>query len=148
MTAAPEPTSVTARDIIDVSTSLADLLEKETHALRAMRVTEAERFSGEKMRLTSLYRTACAELEAGRLVLLNLAEALRQELIIAVARLTKAAAENERALRAGRAAVERVIAAIASAISEQRSQSLAYGRPRLAPPRLKPTSGVAFDRRL
>lgn len=142
------PAPLTARDLIEVSTSLADLLERETAALLAMRMSEAVRFGNEKARLARLYRAISEELQAGRLVLLNLAETLRLELIAAAARLANAAAANERALRAGRAAVERVIAAIAGAIADQRSQVLAYGRPRFTPARIRSVPGVAVDRRL
>jgi hypothetical protein len=74
--------------------------------------------------------------------------AQRAQIAAAATRLAAAAAENERALRAGRAAVERVIAAIADAVVAGERRVRAYAPPRHAPGRLTGIGGIAVDRRL
>lgn len=137
-----------APELITVSNALADLLERETASLAAMRVQDAIALKDEKARLTRRYRAHLEELRAGRFALPGAAALIRSELVAVATRLASAAVENERALRAGRAAVERVIATIADAVARDRKRVIAYVPPRHAPARMRPLAGVAVDRRL
>ncbi|MGE5200586.1 MAG: hypothetical protein ACM3O6_00855 [Acidobacteriota bacterium] len=145
---APATTPCSAPDLIAVSGALADLLERETAELAAMRLDAAARLKDEKTRLARRYRAQLEELRAGRIALGDAPESLRAEIAASATRLAAAAAENERALRAGRAAVERVIAAIANAVVAGERRVRAYAPPRHAPGRLSGIGGLAVDRRL
>jgi hypothetical protein len=137
-----------APDLISISTALADLLDRETSALSAMKVNEATALKDEKARLTRRYRAHLEELRAGRATLPAVASPARGQLTAVATRLADAAIDNERALRAGRAAVERVVAAIADAVALNQKRLAAYAPPRHAPSRPRPLAGVAIDRRL
>ena len=69
-------------------------------------------------------------------------------MLTVAARLAGIAAENERALRAGRAAIERVVAAIAEAVTSNQKRVASYCPPRHSPQRARAIAGVAIDRRL
>jgi hypothetical protein len=144
----PRMLASSAPDLIALSTKLAELLERETAALIAMRVQEAAAFAEEKMRLTRRYRATIEELRAGRTTLRETAAPLRIELMAVATRLADAARENERALRAGRAAVQSVVAAIAEAIKSNERSTQAYRPPRQPPVKPRLVAGVAVDRRL
>jgi len=144
----PRALPCTAPELISISTALADLLDRETFALTAMKVKEATALKDEKARLTRRYRAHLEELRAGRAVLPPQASLARGELTAVATRLANAAVDNERALRAGRAAVERVVAAIAEAMTSNQRRLSAYAPPRHAPARPRPLAGIAVDRRL
>lgn len=135
-------------DLITVSNALADLLEQETAALTAMRLKDAAKFKDEKARLTRRYRAQIEEIRAKRTALPAAQSPEHVELLTVATRLAGVATENERALRAGRAAVERVVAAIADAVTSNQKRLAGYGPPRHAPPRPLAMAGVAVDRRL
>ena len=146
--AATPAIATTAPELIAVSGALASLLERETAELAAMRLSAAERLKGEKARLTRRYRAQLEALRSGKITLRETPPALRAEIASVSARLAAAAADNERALRAGRAAVERVVAAIAKAVVAGTRQARAYAPQRHSPARLDGIGGVAVDRRL
>ena len=137
-----------APDLIAVSNALADLLEQETAALATMRLKDATALKDEKARLTRHYRAQLEELRAKRTMLPAPQSPAHVQLLTVATRLAGVAAENERALRAGRAAVERVVAAIAEAVTSNQRRVASYGPPRHAPPRPRSVAGVAIDRRL
>ena len=56
--------------------------------------------------------------------------------------------QNERVLKAATIATDRVVAAIADAVREQRSCGVGYGMRRQAPRTRAPASGIAVDRKL
>ena len=135
-------------DLASMTDDLAGLLTRETRALEAMRIKDAVALKDDKARLTRRYRAALEELRAGRISLREIKEEERHRLTEAAARLGRVVADNERALRAGRAAVERVVAAIARAVKAKECRGLAYAPPRHAPARQPSLGGIAFDRRL
>jgi hypothetical protein len=141
-------TPCSAPDLIAVQNALADLLEQETAALSTMRLKEATTLKDEKARLTRRYRAQLEEVRAKRTALPAARSAEHIALLTAATRLAGVAAENERALRAGRAAVERVVVAIADAVNSNQKRLASYGPPRHAPVRPRPIGGVAVDRRL
>lgn len=144
----PRLLASSAPELLELSTKLADLLERETVALTAMRLQEAAAFAEEKMRLTRRYRATIEELRAGRTTLRETAAPLRVELLAVATRLANAAQANERALRAGRAAVQCVVAAIADAVKANERSTQAYRAPRQPAMRPRLVAGVAVDRRL
>ena len=137
-----------APGLIAVSNALADLLERETAALAAMRLKDATALKDEKARLTRHYRAQLEEVRAKRMALPAPRSREHVELLTVATRLAGVAAENERALRAGRAAVERVVAAIAEAVTANQKRLSSYAPPRHAPRRPRAIGGVAVDRRL
>ena len=137
-----------APGLIAVSGALADLLERETAALAAMRLKEAAALKDEKARLTRHYRAGLEELRAQRTPRPVPGSPEHIELMTVATRLAGVAAENERALRAGRAAIERVVAAIAEAVGANQKRLASYAPPRHAPARPRAIAGVAVDRRL
>jgi dTDP-4-amino-4,6-dideoxygalactose transaminase len=137
-----------APDLIAVQNALADLMQEETAALAAMRLKDATRLKDEKARLTRRYRAQLEELRAKRTALPAAQSPEHLALLTAATRLADVAAENERALRAGRAAVERVVAAIAEAVTSNQKRVASYAPPRYAPMRPPAIAGVAIDRRL
>jgi len=149
LTRRPEPAQpCSGADLLAMTEGLSHLLERETRALAAMRIQDAASLKDEKARLTLRYRAALEELRAGRATLTEIAEPERRQLMAAAMRLADVVKENVGALRAGRAAVERVVAALARAVSSRERSIAGYVRPRHAPARLRPTGGVAVDRRL
>jgi hypothetical protein len=145
---AQQKTPCSTPDLIAVQNALADLLERETEALTTMRLKDAAALKDEKARLTRRYRAQLEELRAKRTKLPAPQSREHVELLTVAARLAGVATENERALRAGRAAVERVVAAIAEAVTSNQKRLASYGPPRNAPPRARAIAGVAIDRRL
>lgn len=148
MTVLAQQVPCSAPDLIAVQTALADLLEQETAALAAMHLTDATKLKDEKARLTRRYRAQLEELRAKCTALPAPQSPEHLELLSAATRLASVAAANERALRVGRAAVERVVAAIADAVSANQRRLASYSPPRHAPARLRPVGGIAVDRRL
>ena len=145
---APQPTPCSAPELIAVQNALADLLERETAALSAMRFNDAIKLKDDKARLTRRYRAQLEEVRAKRTALPAAQSPDHIALLGAATRLAGIAAANERALRAGRAAVERVVAAIAEAVTSNQKRLASYGPPRHAPVRPRAVSGMAIDRRL
>jgi hypothetical protein len=133
---------------VSMTDDLAGLLSRETQALEAMRINDAVALRDDKARLTRRYRAAIEELRAGRVSLREITQEERRRLSEAATRLGRVVTDNERALRAGRAAVERVVAAIARAVNAKERRSIAYAPPRHAPARQSRVGGIAFDRRL
>jgi hypothetical protein len=145
---ARQTTPCSTPDLIAVQNALSDLLERETCALATMQLKDATVLKDEKARLTRRYRAQLEEVRAKRTVLPEAQSPEHVALLTAATRLAGVAAENERALRAGRAAVERVVAAIADAVSSNQKRLASYGPPRIAPVRQRAIGGVAVDRRL
>jgi hypothetical protein len=145
---AREPAPCSAPDLIAVQNALADLMEQETAALADMKLKDAAALKDEKARLTRRYRAQLEELRAKRTALPAAQSPEHVALLTAATRLAGVAAANERALRAGRAAVERVVAAIANAVTSNQKRLAAYGPPRHAPGRPRAIAGVSVDRRL
>jgi hypothetical protein len=129
--ARPQPAQPAARiagGLIETTERLADVLQRETALLRAMKLREAATVQVEKATLAEIYERSIREMQAQNG---TLAQAIPASQIGALRkageRLASAAADNERALRAARAVNERVLAAIVDAAREQRMPTHAYG---------------------
>ncbi|HXQ50993.1 MAG TPA: hypothetical protein VN802_07860 [Stellaceae bacterium] len=129
--------------IVALAGQLAGLLERETGLVRALKIAEIAPLQSEKARLTNLFQKALKQLGSPT----QLPAAAKSQWLLAGRRLADAAVENERALRAGRAATERLIAAIVNAVKLSRRPLTVYAPRRniSSEPRI---AGVALDRRL
>jgi hypothetical protein len=129
----PAPASLIAH-----ADELTRLLERETALVRALKIAEIAPLQHDKTRLTLLIYRALKQsppvpantswLAAGR-------------------RLAEAAIENERALRVGRAATERLIATVIAAVKQSRRPLASYA-PCHGMPREPMIAGISLDRRL
>lgn len=138
---APSPTAAdapAAAALIPLAGELASLLERETVLVRALKIPEIAPLQSEKARLTLLFQKALKQ---------SPPSASNKSWLAAGRRLADAATENERALRVGRAATERLIATIITAVKQSRRPLASYAPCKGAPrePRL---AGVSLDRRL
>ena len=135
---APDPA-----EFLAVVLDLTSLLERETALVRGLKIAEIAPLQGDKTRLTQLLRKALKQFENGA----KLPPAAKQKWLVSGQRLVAAATENERALRVGRTATERLIAAVVSAVRASRQPQATYA-PKKRPSRDLSVAGVALDRRL
>jgi hypothetical protein len=147
-TAGPAPAAVDFERFVAATNALAELLERETQALRSPGAAIAA-MQGPKEHLTRLYLEQGQALRSTPDALDEAAPAQRQAARRAAQRLAVALEANERQLRAATLAADRIVAAIVGAVREQRVAGLGYARPR-APQRhvAAAASGVTLDRRL
>jgi hypothetical protein len=144
----PSPAPISGTDDADLATiagALAVLLERETALVRDMKITEIAPLQPEKQALTLRFQQALAALGTDGAA--GLDGAARVAWFAAGQRLAAATMENERALRVGRAATERLVAAIVTAVKQSRNAPAGYSRRRSAPGE-QPVAGIAFDHRL
>ena len=139
MAPSPPPRGLPAgASLISLASELASLLERETVLVRALKIAEIAPLQSEKSRLTQLFQTALKQ---------SPPNASNASWLAAGRRLADAAMDNERALRVGRAATERLIAAIITAVKQSR-RALASYAPCKGAPREPLIAGVSLDRRL
>jgi hypothetical protein len=127
-----------------VGERLAQLIEEETAQLRSRTPGAIAGLQKEKGELARIWGEGLAQIKAGKLV----PGPHRPALAKAAARLDAALVQNERVLKAVTVATDRVVAAIADAVREQRSCGVGYGMRRQAPRTRAPASGIAVDRKL
>lgn len=125
--------------------ALTALLERETALVRAMDVAAIAPLQAEKQRLTQLFQQTIKS-PAGEAIK-SLSGPAKAEWLGAIRQLTAATMDNERALRVGRAATERLIAAVVTAVKQSWRTSVGYSARRVARTG-RPVAGVACDRRL
>jgi hypothetical protein len=138
--AAPPPDPA---ELLGVVRDLTSLLERETALVRGLKIAEIAPLQSDKTRLTQLLRKFLKQFENGA----TLPPAAKQKWLASGERLVAAASENERALRVGRMATERLIAAVVGAVRESRRPHATYA-PKKRAARDGSVSGVALDRRL
>jgi len=95
-----------ATNLLDLLIRLGDLMVSETAMLSSGQVRDIAPLQQEKLRLTALYQRAVKDIEAGSI---KLPPALRAQIVAASGRLAQSAAENELALRIGRASTKRLL---------------------------------------
>jgi hypothetical protein len=144
-TAAAGSAVADAVSLADIADRLAALLTRETAFVRAMQIKEIGPLQGEKAQLTREYQRLLKGLAGATL---KLPAELKMRAMRAGQRLADAAVENERILRVGQAATDRLIAAIAAAIKRQRPPTTGYAPRKGMPPRMAAVAGIAIDRRL
>lgn len=145
--AAPHPVA-NATGMLDLMMRLADLLAHETELVRTGHVREIGGLQREKLRLSLLYQSAIKQLNAGGVRIVGLPAPLRAQIVAAASRLADAVAQNERALRVGRAATRKLLDMVVESVKSKLRPSLRYTARRMAPVRHAPALAVAIDRRL
>jgi hypothetical protein len=139
--AAPLPAPDIA-EFLGVAGELVKLLDRESGLVRALKIAEIAPLQADKARLIQLVAKFLKQSDNGA----KLPPAARQKWLAAGQRLVVAAADNERVLRIGRTATERLIGAVVSAVKETRRPTSTYS-PRRNGRRLPPINGVALDRK-
>ena len=134
-----------AAELATLAGSLTDLLERETALVRKMKIAEIAPLQAEKSQLTLRFQMALGTLGAAGIAALN--GAAHSRWLAAGRRLTAAATENERALRIGRVATERLVAAVVTAVKQSRHAPTGYSARRAVSPE-PPVAGIAVDHRL
>lgn len=130
-----------------VAGELAELLDRETSLLRAMKVSEIAPLQDDKRRLTKLCGTVLKSIDPKAPV----AKPLQDQWRAVSKRLGDAAIANEMALRVGHAATDKLVSAIVGHIEHRQSAKNGYARPTPVAPSLlrKPNlAGVTVDRHL
>ncbi|HUK60752.1 MAG TPA: hypothetical protein VLV50_16085 [Stellaceae bacterium] len=130
-------------ELLAIVRDLTVLLERETALVRGLKIAEIGPLQDDKTRLTQTLRRLLKQCENGA----NLPAAARLKWTTMGERLVAAATDNERALRVGRMATERLIGAVVRAVRESRRPHACYA-PRKPATRDLGVSGVALDRRL
>jgi len=134
-----------AAELAALADALADLLERETALVREMKIAEIAPLQADKSQLTLRFQKAVMTL--GGAGIAGLSGAARTRWLAAGRRLTAAATDNERALRIGRLATERLVAAVVTAVNQNRQRPAGYSARRAASPE-PPVAGIAVDHRL
>lgn len=141
MTAAADASPGTR--LVGIADELTQLLERETALVRALKIAEIGPLQADKVRLTKTLQDALKQLAPGK----TLPPAVKLKWQESGRKLADAVIANERALRVGRAATERLVATVVAAVSETRRPFRTY-----APPRkrvaARELAGVALDRKL
>jgi hypothetical protein len=133
--------------MLDMMMRLADLLASETDLVRAGRVNDIGALQREKLRLSGLYQKVIKDLDASGVKIIALPAPLRAQIVAASGRLADVAAQNERALRVGRAATRKLLEMVVDSVKSRLKQSTRYTA-RATAPRYVPALTVAIDRRL
>jgi hypothetical protein len=136
----------TVSSLVALAEALTALLERETALVRAMEIAKIAPLQAEKTRLTQAFQKALGALGHGP-GKLSLAGPAKTAWLVAGRRLAAAAAENERALRIGRTATERLIRVVVTAVRNSRRPPAAYSARRAAPCPAR-LAGIALDHRL
>jgi hypothetical protein len=144
---APHP-AANATGMLDLMMRLADLLAHETELVRAGHVCDIGALQREKLRLSLLYQSAIKELNAGGVRIIALPAPVRAQIVAAASRLADVVAQNERALRIGRAATRKLLDMVVESVKSKLSPSIRYTARRTVPVRHAPALVVAIDRRL
>lgn len=137
--AAPAPAA-----LIDIAQTLTALLERETNLVRNLQIGTIGPLQEEKLRLTRAFQSGLKALGPPETAF---AGGLRLRWLEVGRRLSAAALDNERALRVGRVATERLIGAVVSAVKQSRKPVAGYTARRVAP-RQRSVAGIALDHRL
>lgn len=130
-------------DLVAIAVDLTRLLEHETALVRAVRIAEIGPLQADKVRLTKALQEALKQFPPGK----ALPPAAKQKWQDAGKKLADAVIANERALRIGRLATERLVSTIVAAVTETRRPFRTYAPPRRRAAQ-RELAGVALDRRL
>ena len=146
--------STTSRidELIQISSRLIAVLDREVELLRATPSTGIEALQEEKSALTAAYESQARSLAGHPELLEALQPVLRAELERVTGRFQSAVAANEVALRAARETTQRVLQAIADELDKNRCDKAGYSAQGCAPSSSRRTSGpplsITLDQRL
>ena len=139
-------------DLLQVTSRLIAVLEREVELLRAVPSTEFEALQEEKSALTAAYESQARSLTGHPQLLEALQPVLRAELKRVTSRFQSAVAANEMALRAARETTQRVLQAIADELDKNRHDNAGYSAQGCAASSSRRTSGsplsITLDQRL
>jgi flagellar biosynthesis/type III secretory pathway chaperone len=116
-------------DLIAITSRLIVLMTAEIDLLRASNVKKAEGLQSEKASLARAYETLIRELKKHPETMRDVAPVLRDELIDKARDFQRLLLRNEAALRAARDTNQRVLKAVADAVTDSRKASSPYSRP-------------------
>ncbi len=146
--AAPEQLADALR-LLETAEQLTALLIEESGLVRTLHISEITPLQADKTRLTATYAKTLRALAAPESR--PLPASLKARLMAAAQKLNAAAADNERMLKVGRAATDRLIGTIVSAIKEARPATTGYTRNTQrgrSLPLAPAMNGIAVDRRM
>ena len=123
--AAQEETRIAS--LLRVASRLIVVMEQEIATLRAMRPRDIAALQTEKSALAAAYEEKVRDLALDPSMLAKVSGALQQEFADVATRFHEVLAENERALRAARAAQEKVLRAIVATVEKDRIKHVGYG---------------------
>ena len=139
-------------DLLQVTSRLVTVLEREVQLLRTVPSTELEALQEEKSALTAAYESQARSLAGHPELLEALQPVLRAELKQVTGRFQSAVAANEMALRAARETTQRVLQAIADELDKNRCDKAGYSAQGCAASSSRRTSGtplsITLDQRL
>ena len=113
-------------DLLQVTSRLIAVLEREVELLRAAPSTEFEALQEEKSALTTAYESQARSLTGHPELLEALQPVLRAELERVTSRFQSVVAANEAALRAARETTQRVLQAIADEFCKNQRDNAGY----------------------
>lgn len=116
-------------DLIGITSRLIVLMTAEVALLRSNDIRKVETFQGEKASLGRAYETLIRELRKHPQVMKDVAPVLRDELIGRARDFQRLLMKNEAALRAAKDTNQRVLKAVAEAVTESRKERSPYSRP-------------------
>ena len=139
-------------DLIQVTSRLIAVLEREVELLRAVPSTALAELQEEKSVLTAAYESQARSLTGHPELLEALQPVLRAELRRVTSRFQSAVSDNEVALRAARETTQRVLQAIANEIDKNRHENAGYSAQGCSASSSRKTStqplSIALDERL
>ena len=115
-------------DLIAITNRLIDLMGKEIEMLRSMRPQDIGALQKDKVSLALAYERHMQELRDDPSLLAAAKPNLKVELKRITGRFQKVLNENESAIKAVKSVSEKLLTAIANAVTEQRGKAAAYSK--------------------
>ena len=116
-------------DLIAITSRLIIVMTAEVALLRSSDIRKVETLQREKASLGRAYETLIRELRKHPEIMKDVAPVLRDELVAKARDFQRLLLKNEGALRAAKETNERVLKAVADAVTESRKESSPYTRP-------------------
>ncbi len=115
-------------DLIAITSRLIDLMDKEIEMLRSMRPQNIGALQKDKVSLALAYERHMQELRDDPSMLAAAKPGLKAELKRITGRFQEVLNENESAIKAVKSVSEKLLTAIANAVTEQRGKAAAYSK--------------------
>jgi len=115
-------------DLIAITSRLIDLMGKEIEMLRSMRPQDIGALQKDKVSLALAYERHMQELRDDPSLLATAKPNLKVELKRITGRFQEMLNENESAIKAVKSVSEKLLTAIANAVTEQRGKAAAYSK--------------------
>ncbi len=121
-------TNQLVNDLVTITSRLIGVMGAEVEKLHNHDIKGVEALQSEKSGLARAYETLIRELRKHPGILMDVAPALREELVAIAKTFQKLLVDNEVALRAAKDVNGRVLKAIAEAVTESRKERTSYSR--------------------